>query len=197
MDKYKSYSDRQLIQAILAGEKGADEYLMTALMLPVIRILLNGKFRELPVERDEVCSELYIKLCDRGWKILSDFRYGSSLRTYLSHILIHHLCRCHCNTPHDRLNKGRVSLNDLTLEVADHSIKIESRYDAERLSAEILRCVKLLKENKQLVIRRWLEGYSDLETAEELKMTTGNIQTIRFRAFEDIRKLIKIKRDEI
>ena len=186
--------DRQLVEAVLAGDPSAYRGLVERYQSRVFALVV-GMVRNREDARD-LTQEAFVK----AFNNLSRFRLESSFYTWLYRIAmnlaIDHL-RKHKNRNHSEFDE-QIAARDGDGEVADAHLRESPRRVLERkeLQGRILEALdKLSPEHKQIILLQEVEGLSYTEIAETLEVAEGTVMSRLFYARRKLQQLLKKERE--
>jgi RNA polymerase sigma-70 factor, ECF subfamily len=182
--------DRALLHRCLHHDAGAwndfvDRFL--GLIYHVIHHTAHLRSTPLrPEDIEDVASEILLQIVASDYAILRQFRYQSSLATYLTviarRVCVHELAR-------------RAAAKEVQPKVDGQAEEVEETHKAEigieRLE-EVQKLLNKLPSREREVVRlRYLEGRSYEEISTELHIPVNNIGPILSRAKKRLRKDVK------
>jgi RNA polymerase sigma-70 factor, ECF subfamily len=179
---YKSYSEKELVEASINGDKKAFEEIVESNRKMVARTV-KGMLGD-SVFAEDIGQEVFIKL----YYSLSGFRGDSRLSTYIQKIAI--------NLTLNEI-KRRKRVFSLFSQKGDDEVREAEIPDNDagekNEAAEIVTkaLMKLEPEFRIVVTMRMLQGYSTKETAEILDLPLGTVLSRLFRAQEQLRLILK------
>jgi RNA polymerase sigma-70 factor, ECF subfamily len=139
-----------------------------------------------PEDIEDVAAEILLQIVSNDYAILRQFRYQSSLATYLTviarRVCVHELAR-------------RAAAKDVQPKIDGQTEEVEETHKAEvgieRLE-EVQKLLNKLPSREREVVRlRYLEGRSYEEISTELHIPVNNIGPILSRAKKRLRKDVK------
>lgn len=183
-------TDRKLLRECLNREPGSwndfvDRFL--SLIYHVIGYTAHVRSVRLsPEETEDVAAEVLLKIVAKDFKLLREFRGGSSLSTYLT-VVARRICvaelakRAKTMAAPAAAAAGRRAVED---DSATHKW-IESQDEVEKLMR------RLSGRDREIVRLHWLEGRSYEEISAELDLPVNSIGSILSRAREKLRESVK------
>ncbi len=186
--------DRQLVEAVLAGDPSAYRGLVERYQSRVFSLVV-GMVRNREDARD-LTQEAFVK----AFNNLARFRLESSFYTWLYRIAmnlaIDHL-RKHKKRHHSEFDE-QIAARDGDGSMADGHLRDSPRRALERkeLQGRILEALdKLSPEHKQIILLREIEGLSYTEIAETLEVAEGTVMSRLFYARRKLQQLLKKERE--
>ncbi len=181
-ESYSSYSEKELIEASIKGDRRAFGEIVEQNRKMVARTI-KGMLGD-TVFSEDIGQEVFIKL----YYSLPDFRGDSRLSTYIQKIAI--------NLTLNEIKRRR-KIFSLFSQKGDDEIRgveiADSDAGERNEAAEIVNkaLMALEPEFRIVVTMRMLQGYSTRETAEILGLPVGTVLSRLFRAQEQLRNILK------
>lgn len=125
-----------------------------------------------------------------AFRHLAAFREHSSVKTWLTRILVRQAARCH----RSRRSRKTVSLDDLSEASGAVPVKTEfgSATSALDIRMDVLRILETLSaEHREVIVLRELQGMSYREMEEVLRVPRGTVESRLFRARNELRERLK------
>jgi RNA polymerase sigma-70 factor (ECF subfamily) len=127
-----------------------------------------------PEDAEEVVQETWIRAITR----LANFRWESSLKTWLSAIALN------CCREISRSNKPTMELKLVTSD-AIRAKDSQNLYDVEK-------CISILPDGcREVLVLHDIEGYTHKEIARMMEITEGTSKSQLFRARAKLREMLK------
>lgn len=176
----KEYSDKELIEGILAGDNQIICYFLFEICTPVLNYIIRNTFHY-KVQYNELVNELYVYLQDNDWDKIRKFDFRCKLTSWLSLVATRFF------------HKKRVAL--LVKELPETDIEIASDCFEQQLekNLEVDALLELLpNERYRFVLQElFLKDREPLDLANEMGITVDNLYNIKRRALEQLRQTIK------
>ncbi|MFG0334723.1 MAG: RNA polymerase sigma factor [Maioricimonas sp. JB049] len=177
-------SDEQVVQCVLAGDRGAFELIMRRYnqrLFRIARSLLGDDH-----EAEDVLQDAYV----RAFEKLQQFEHRARFSTWLTRIVIHEaLAR--------RKKRSRVRLVDPQVTEAGPMLKLHADYDvaADSSQQELRRILVDAVDSHPDELRvvftmRLIEGLDTAETAGCLQLSESNVKVRLHRARAQLRRWI-------
>ena len=181
--KQEGWTDEQVVERVLAGEKPLYEILMrrhNQRLFRVARAILRND-----AEAEDVMQDAYV----RAYQHLEEFEGRAKFSTWLTRIAVHEALarsRRHARfSPLDESGAGRNNVEPIVLPDRDPEQKVADSELNHLLETAIL---GLPKEYRTVFVMREVEEMSTAETAECLDLTQENIKVRLHRARALLRK---------
>ncbi len=138
-------------------------------------------------EAEDVTQEAMLRL----WKMAPDWRQGEAkVSTWLFRVASN-LCT-------DRLRKSRVVPTDEVPEVADDAPSVEAQMQTKaRVSALESALADLPERQRQAVVLRHIEGFSNPEIAAVMEIGVEAVESLTARGKRALAALLAPKREEL
>ena len=173
--------ERELVAKILAGDEAAFQVFYDThkkrLEYTAVHFLGAGH-PSIP----DVLQETFIAVLPK----LKDFRFESSLYTYLNRFTV--------NFCFQALNKGKKILLAETEELEAWSKPQQPGLPAELKQILYDQINALSTEHREVIVRKDIQGRSYLEIATELKLAPGTVMSRLSRARKELRKQLEGKK---
>ena len=174
-------TDEQVIERVKAGDKHAFRIIVRKYKSNVASVVRNmvgpGP------EAEDIGQEVFI----RFFKSLPNFRYESSVSTYLTRIAIN----LSLNTikKRSRLRKRLVS----GIEIPEIPGQSKDQLENNELRGELNKALdKLSEEHRMVIVLRLIQGLSTQETADALQIPVGTVLSRLSRAQRNMRDSLEI-----
>ncbi len=133
-------------------------------------------------DAEDIAQEVFI----RAWRALPRYREtGAPFAAWL--IAIAH----NLTVNHLKAKRGTVSLGEIDIPTnateANPEAATEAIFDRVGVRSAIL---KLSREKQQVILMRWIEGFSYSEIAQFLNKSEGAVRVIQYRALADLRVIL-------
>lgn len=205
---YTQYTDREIVEEILAGNEEAALFLLHEKYVKDLRYLVNKYYQSLSY-LDELTDELYILLKGKkgDWIPLRNFNWQSSLRTWL------------CTVASHLFITKKKEMIDFTIEnssILNESIYtkdyVQRRGDNQVILMEAIN--RLQNDVYKFILIKELEGYNQKEIAEmlaekrridktsrkykgnEVVPNAGYVSLNKARAMKELKKMVEIVKNE-
>jgi RNA polymerase sigma factor (sigma-70 family) len=174
-------NERELVAKIISGDEAAFQLFYDThkkrLEHTAIHFLGAGN-PSIP----DVLQETFIAVLPK----LKDFRFESSLYTWLNHFTV--------NFCFQALNKGKKTLLAETEELEGWARPRKSEASPELQRALHDEILALSEDHRDVIIRKDIEGRSYMDIAEELKLAPGTVMSRLARARAELRKRLEGKK---
>jgi RNA polymerase sigma-70 factor, ECF subfamily len=185
LDKQSSASvDADAVRRAQAGDDAAFEELVARYgrELYGLALFLTGQASD----AEDVVQETLLGAYER----IGSFEFRSSVRTWLSRILVNQAAR------HQRSKRVRKLAQPVRLSEASQELlkgtATGSAVTASEIRMDVLEVLQTLKpEHKEVVVLRELDGMSYEEIAEVLSIPQGTVESRLFRARQELKELLK------
>ena len=177
-------SDLELVRTAARGDRAAFHVLVDRHAKDMLR--LARSLSRTRSDAEDIVQETFIG----AFRGLSGFNGDSSVRTWLSRILMRRAAKTWHRTRHDRASvpleiaqdttSAAVGAGRLTVNSAD--VAVDSKLDLQ----QILR--SLGPEHREVLVLRELQGLSYAEIAELLKVPRGTVESRLHRARNELRQ---------
>ncbi len=178
----QTFSENELIERILAGEKSLYEVVVRSYNPCLYKTCRTYGYNHQDAE--DLMQETYIS----AYASLSGFEYRSSLKTWLVRILLNH-----CYHKKEKLRTQIEHLHNHSLHQDTNTrYTMESNITGKELGHIIEQALSRIPEDYRLTFaRRELNGMNVAETAELLNISEGNVKVRLNRAKGMLRKEIE------
>lgn len=179
-------SDEVLLARYAKGEAAAAS-ILSARVVPRILALATRLLAGDRVEAEDIAQEAMLRL----WRIAPEWRTGEAqITTWLYRVTVN-LCT-------DRYRKGRTTPLDGIAEPADKQKgALAQMQDAERLSALDQALATLPDRQRQAVVLRHIEGFSNPEIAEILETGVEAVESLTARGKRALKSALLGRREEL
>jgi RNA polymerase sigma-70 factor (ECF subfamily) len=181
-ESYKSSDDSQLVRDTLEGDKEAFGAIVLRYQSMVARTV-KGMLGD-SVYAEDIGQEVFIKL----YNSLADFRGESRLSTYIQRIAVN-LTLNEMKRRKRFFSMFSTTGNNEMFEFDVHDPEGEERTEAAEIVYKALQTLE--PKFRIIVTMRMLQGYSNKETAEILKLPIGTVLSRLSRAQDQLRKILK------
>lgn len=173
-NEYLNMTDQQIVKALIGRDKDVTRAFFYIKCYP----LFNSIFEHYYTDCDnclEFINEMYIYIMSpqlsTGISKLENFRFESTLYTWIKAV-----CLYYCYARFEEKNRLVIDKND---EPTDRNIPVSEsiQMDFDTINHEDIIKILALMPNaryRELIRLRYLEGYSNEETAQQLGMTMDN-----------------------
>lgn len=186
LDTSSEVSDEALLVAFGNGDREAAQ-LLTARLAPRVLGYAARMLGGDRAEAEDVTQEAMLRL----WKIAPDWRQGEAKVTTW-------LFRVTSNLVTDRLRKRRSVDLDAVPEPEDDSPgALEGLIEADRAQALQAALNSLPDRQREAVVMRHLEGFSNPEIAEALEISVEAVESLTARGKRALAKVLAGKRKEL
>lgn len=186
LDTSSEVSDEALLLAFGNGDREAAQ-LLTARLAPRVLGYAARMLGGDRAEAEDVTQEAMLRL----WKIAPDWRQGEAKVTTW-------LFRVTSNLVTDRLRKRRSVDLDAVPEPEDDSPgALEGLIEADRAQALQAALNSLPDRQREAVVMRHLEGFSNPEIAEALEISVEAVESLTARGKRALAKVLAGKRKEL
>lgn len=179
-------SDEVLLARYAKGEAAAAS-ILSARVVPRILALATRLLAGDRAEAEDIAQEAMLRL----WRIAPEWRTGEAqITTWLYRVTVN-LCT-------DRYRKGRTTPLDGIAEPADKQKgALAQMQDAERLSALDQALATLPDRQRQAVVLRHIEGFSNPEIAEILETGVEAVESLTARGKRALKSALLGRREEL
>lgn len=179
-------SDEVLLARYAKGEAAAAS-ILSARVVPRILALATRLLAGDRAEAEDIAQEAMLRL----WRIAPEWRTGEAqITTWLYRVTVN-LCT-------DRHRKGRTTPLDGIAEPADKQKgALAQMQDAERLSALDQALATLPDRQRQAVVLRHIEGFSNPEIAEILETGVEAVESLTARGKRALKSALLGRREEL
>ncbi|MEF3279852.1 MAG: RNA polymerase sigma factor [Elusimicrobiota bacterium] len=181
---YKTKDEKELIKLSQAGDKNAFEVLVLRYKDRLYNIA-SSVCLKIPSEAQDVVQETFIS----AMKNITSFKYNSTFGTWLYRIAVNN-----CWQKFRKL-KNEIRLvteeNNIKKEHINHSCVTENIIKAELSKAVISALTKLPSNYRIAIMLSDIEGLSDAESADKLKISIGALKSRLHRARKMLKEQLK------
>ncbi|MDR0982993.1 MAG: sigma-70 family RNA polymerase sigma factor [Culturomica sp.] len=184
-----NYSDRELIDGILANDEEIIRIFFFECCAPMFRYIVAKVFRNRE-EQDELINELYIYLHENDWYKLRQFNFRSKLTTYVSVVAMRFFMRM------------RNRMIEFDLDSALYLQNEDTTYDIQDAKMDLNTILSSLPNERyrKVIYALYIEDVEPEMLAQEFDITIANLYNIKRRALtqlinhgKTIEKLTKIE----
>ena len=181
---HQDYSDHQIVDGILSGERDIIEYFFYKKCSGLLRYIVLSIF-DGDVQLDDLVSELYLFISKNDWQVIKQFEFRSSLITYISVVSIRYFQKrrdalidsSHAN-PHNNIATLTYSQeNSIESHIDIRSALRQMRNERYRLVIEALDLMDMRPE----------------DYAKQIHVTVDNLYNIHRRALLQLRSILENK----
>lgn len=184
---YDLYTDEQIVNGILKNDEPLITYFFQKKCAGVFTYILLNIFNG-NINRQELVSELYLYIANNDWQVIRNFRYRSSLMTYINVVAIRFF------------QKKRAELTDSSKSFTLKSIEWghgSTSVDELSYLMDIETALKKMPNARYRMVIEMLDikDVSPEQLAEEMNITVDNLYNIHRRALVQLRLNMGRKED--
>lgn len=177
--------DKDIVQAILQGDKEAERYLLVDLCNSMLSYIVfhvfNGK-----ADKDELVSELYLYISENNWEKLHKFQFKCKLTTWLSIVATRYFIKKRDALIENDSQESLIEQNERNRGGYNPSSYVDRRMDVR--SAILM----MRNERYRMVITELdLKDRKPEELAIQMEVTVDNLYNIHKRAYVQLGMIIK------
>jgi DNA-directed RNA polymerase specialized sigma24 family protein len=191
IDRYSELSDDCLLGSICDGDLDAATHLLLVRCGPGLKYLVQGKYRTLGLQLEDMVSELYLLLQKDDWRALRAFRgvNQAGVSCKITHYVICIASRLLWKKMGKAVKETAwlMPLDEMEWDMADKK-QVVPRIS----SADLMEAILALpdKMDRAILILYKMEGKDVAEVAKMLNTTTGNVYTRCSRAIDSLRAFL-------
>lgn len=171
--------EKTLIEKCISGDRKAWDQFVETYMPAIYAAVVNAiAFYNASDDPNDVVQEVFLKIVGNKYKILKDFKFKSSLKTYLSVIAAHEVTRC-------LKNKKTIQL-DVDLLLKDLG---ETEPKDERIILVNKSLGRLLPRDRLALKLFYVKGLSYKELAKALGVSMNAIGPLLDRARQRLKEI--------
>lgn len=179
--------DRLIVQNTLDGNTAPLIHFLQTDCRFLFRKIQNSILQNLDVVPNDLVHDFYIFLNENNWKKLRSFRFQSKLLTWTNSVAVRYFM--------DEYKKELLENARKNPQVDESMLQAlvvpDKTFPAINLQAAI---AKLKNPRERMILQYTLQNYPSKKIAEELKISIGNLYTLRNRAINHLKQQINENR---